>query len=113
MLQLKGTALNITDGDFFNNSASNGGGVIHASGSSFVTLENGVFEDNKALNGGMLLVEATAEALIRGINCSRNYADDQGGALYLSEHTTIEVGQGQWCWRYSCRVLPGFGPCRR
>lgn len=93
MFWLEGTALNITGGIVPGNSATGDGGVIYASGSSFVTLEGGIFEDNAAVNGGMLMVEASAEALIQGITCSGNSATDRGGAWNLGEDSTIEVGQ--------------------
>lgn len=83
--------LNIRGGRFSENSASEGGGVIHAAGSCSATLTAGVFENNQALNGGMVYVGDDAAVVIQGGSAWKNVAKNGGGAIYADSNGVLSV----------------------
>lgn len=55
-------------------------------------MEDGIFKNNEALNGGVIYLEDYGASLIQGGLFSGNVAHSGGGAVFVGEDAAIEVG---------------------
>lgn len=85
--------LNITGGTFYDNTASEAGGVVFASSDASVIITGGVFEGNEAPNGGVVYVSEDADLLVEEGNFTGNTASNAGGAFYADEDADIEASR--------------------
>lgn len=60
------------------------GGCIYITQSSTGTISNSLFQNNSALNGGTIYTDTDTSCSIFNSNFSLNYADNLGGAIFLS-----------------------------
>lgn len=78
------SAVQITQGTFYENKASNDGGAVYSDGSFFLT--NGEFTSNESYrNGGALYSSYYCE--IRSANFTNNIASNYGGSVYNNSET--------------------------
>ena len=83
--------LNISGGNFFRNVASEDGGVVFASDESSVTVYDGQFEGNEALEGGVIYVSKDTTLIVQGGIFTRNTGENGGGAFWTKSGGNIEV----------------------
>lgn len=89
-------SLNVSGGDFHDNEATStstsayGGGAIESNGD--VTISGGIFESNSALNGGVIYMDSSCNAIITagtfGSQNKGNTAENSGGVIYLKKSST-------------------------
>ena len=84
-------ASQISGGNFFQNTASEDGGVVFASSKSSVKVSDGHFEENEALDGGAMHVSDGATLRVQGGIFTRNIGENGGGAFCTKDGGNIEV----------------------
>ena len=93
MFWVKGI-LNISGGTFSQNEAPKGnGGVVYASEDSSVTISEGYFEGNEAVDGGAVYIAEDAELFVGGGFYSKNWARNGGGAFWAEDGGDLEVSE--------------------
>lgn len=86
--------LEITGGNFHDNQATAGGGVIESNGT--VTINGGTFEENSAFEGGVFYMNTSGALTINAgefySNETSNQTDAAGGVIYISKNTLSITG---------------------
>ena len=88
--------LTMTGGEICNNVAVTQGGAVYGYGASVYTLSGGKISGNKAGVGGAFYTGNSSSVIISGdFELSNNIADTNGGALRLSNYTSIKMTGGK------------------
>ena len=80
----------------FRDGIATGVGDVEMSGNDSTTIvAGGVFEGNRASNGGVVYVESDSELAVSGGVFRGNEADTSGGAFFVGINGKIKVREGQ------------------
>lgn len=83
--------LTVTNSEFANNIAFDGGGIYSSKHSQKLTITDSVFHDNQVRHhGGALFIDATITELF-GTKILSNYANRYGGGLKIGDHSELTM----------------------
>ena len=90
---LMNSTVEVDASTFRNNSAAERGGVIYSSTNSILTVQQGSFVNNRAVNfsGGVLYLTESSNGNFSETNFGQNRAKTRGGAVYVTESSTVHV----------------------